>query len=110
MMFTTIVTVLGLVYKSFCSSVCNRLKSCKGMEIKLAVVVGVVRIHSPSIRHSEQKNCCNQNCDVKFQLDFSFDPTATNFCKPKEQSKPVIIRIHHTVGSDLVNALEIGEA
>ena len=78
--------------------------------MRLVVVVGVVRIHSPSIRHGQQKNCCNQNYDVKFHLDFNFDPTATSFCKPKEQSKPVIIRIHHTVGSDLLNALEIGEA
>ena len=33
------------------------------------------------------------------------------FLQAKEQSKPVIIRIHYTAGSDVVNALlEIGEA
>ena len=36
-------------------------------------------------------------------------PTGSTIITPT-QSKPVIIRIHHTVGSDLVNALEIGEA
>ena len=52
------------------------------MQMKLVVVVGVVRIHSPSIRHGQQTNCWNQNCDVKFYLDFSVDPTVTSFCKP----------------------------